>query len=161
MRRVGLSDMLPGTLSEEWRQAAFAWDVVPLPLSPFTFRRPAFGEGYGLVVAQGARVSPELAGFLEFAASAEGQRDVIRSGRAFPAAPELWEDAVVYGSGPPGNRAAFAHAIRDWTFFAFPQASQADLQRLIAPLAAVLNGALDPEQGLRLIQVEFDNLYGE
>ena len=161
MRRESVSDMLPGALGQEWLAAGFEWDVVPLPLSPFSYRRPAFGEGYGLVAAQGALVSPYLVGFMEFVASPEGQRAVMRSGRAFPASPLLWEDAILYGSGPPNNRAAFLQAIQEWTFFAFPQAAEANLERLTAPLAAILSGTLDPAQGLRLIQIEFDELFGE
>lgn len=160
MRRQNISQMLPGALSEEWISARFEWDVVPLPLSPFSFRRPAFGEGYGLVAAIGAQVSPDLVGFLEFAASVEGQRAVIRSGRAFPALPALWEDAILYGSGPPNNRAAFAQAIQEWTFFAFPQAAEANLDRLVAPLTAVLSGTLAPAEGLLTIQLVFDELFG-
>ena len=139
----------------------FEWDVVPLPVSPYTFRRPAFGEGSGLVAAQGAPVSPELVTFLEWVASLEGQQAVMRSASAFPASPLLWDQAMFYASGPPQNRAAFVQAIQEWTFFAFPQAAEAHLDRLVGPLAAILSGDLDPEQGLRMIQIEFDAMFGE
>lgn len=156
-----LSDVLPGALGRDWLQTDFEWDVVPLPLSPFSFRRPAFGEGSGLVAATGAAVTPDLVLFLEWVASTEGQQAVMRSGRAFPASPKLWDQAMFYASGPPENRAAFLQAIQEWTFFAFPQATEADLNRLIAPLTAILAGQMDPEPGLRAIQVVFDELYGE
>lgn len=161
MRRENLSDVLPGALGRDWLQTDFEWDVVPLPLSPFSFRRPAFGEGSGLVAATGAAVTPDLVLFLEWVASTEGQQAVMRSGRAFPASPKLWDQAMFYASGPPENRAAFLQAIQEWTFFAFPQATEADLNRLIAPLTAILAGQMDPEPGLRAIQVVFDELYGE
>jgi hypothetical protein len=161
MRRQSISDMLPGALDRDWLQAGFEWDVVPLPVSPYTFRRPAFGEGSGLVAAQGAPVSPELVTFLEWVASLEGQQAVMRSASAFPASPLLWDQAMFYASGPPQNRAAFVQAIQEWTFFAFPQAAEAHLDRLVGPLAAILSGDLDPEQGLRMIQIEFDAMFGE
>lgn len=161
MRQESISDMLPGALGRDWLQTNFEWDVVPLPLSPYSFRRPAFGEGKGLVAAQGAPVTPDLVLFLEWVASVEGQQAVMRSGRAFPASPLLWDQAMFYASGPPDNRVAFIQAIQEWTFFAFPQAAEANLDRLAAPLAAILTGQLDPEQGLRLIQVEFDAMFDD
>lgn len=78
MRQESISDLLPGALSQEWLQTNFEWDVVPLPLSPYTFRRPAFGDGKGLVAAQGAAVTPDLVLFLEWVASLEGQQAVVR-----------------------------------------------------------------------------------
>ena len=100
MRRQSISDMLPGALDRDWLQAGFEWDVVPLPVSPYTFRRPAFGEGSGLVAAQGAPVSPELVTFLEWVASLEGQQAVMRSASAFPASPLLWDQAMFYARAP-------------------------------------------------------------
>lgn len=161
MRRRNISQMLPGTLDRDGLQLAFEWDVVPLPLSPYTYRRPAFGEGSGLVVGQGAVVTPDLVGFLEMAASVEGQQAVARSGYAFPASPLLWEAAMLYAPGPPNNRAAFAQAIQEWTFFAFPQVSDAEVNRLVASLGAILSGNVDPEQGLRMIQITLDEIYRE
>lgn len=160
MRQASISDMQPGALARSGRLVAgFEWDVVPLPLSPFTFRRPAFGEGSGLVAARGATLSPDLVAFLEVAATVEGQRAVMRSRYAFPASPLLWEEAISLTQGPPRNRAAFVQAIQEWTHFAFPQAAEANLDRLVGPLAAILEGNLAPKAGLRMIQIEFDELF--
>lgn len=68
---------------------------------------------------------------------------------------------MLYAPGPPNNRAAFVQAIQEWTFFAFPQVSDAEVNRLVASLGAILSGNVDPEQGLRMIQMTLDEIYRE
>ena len=101
MRQESLSDLLPGALGREWLQTNFEWDVVPLPLSPYTFRRPAFGEGSGLVAAQGAPVTLGLRKLFGVGRFDRRAASSDAFGPRLSGSPLLWDQAMFYASGPP------------------------------------------------------------
>ena len=160
LRNSAITGLLPPALAQSnWMlNAGFTWDVVPYPLSPFNFQRPGLGSGNALVVAQGALLSPEMVSFLAFAASPQGQEAVARSGRALPALWQLWPELVNTAGGPPQNTVAFYQAVQSWQHFAFPQVPPQQVERLAAPLAAVMEGALSPTAALAQMQRLLDEI---
>jgi len=160
LRNTSVTGLLPRALNQNnWLLSTdFTWDVVPYPRSPFTHLRPALGMGSGLVVAQGAPLTPEIVSFITFAASAEGQRAVARSGHALPAMWQLWPELFEASAAPPQNKAAFLQAIQNWQHFAFPQVPAQELDRLAAPLVSVLEGALAADVGLARAHQLFNEL---
>lgn len=159
VRPVSIASMQPAAVARNAPQwASFNWDVAIWPRSPYTGLRPGYGEAKALVVPIGTPNLPGALELLTFAASQVGQAAVIRSGEAFPARSDLWDEILATDASPPANRAAFAAAMRDWQLFTFPLVTLDQVDRLIMPLGAVLAGQMTPEEGLAAANREFDFL---
>lgn len=155
VRRVSIESMQPTQIARSSGQWPFDWDVAPWPKSPFTGNRPALGDAVGLVVASGSRALPQVESFLEIAFSREGQIEASQAADVYPARLDAWTEAMQRTHslpvGPPSNRGAFLTTITDWQHFLFPTNVEAEVEALAAPLVGILEGAVEPESGLRLV----------